>query len=100
MAITTEEKMEYSYPISMDWTTDEIIAVVQFFEAIEKVYEKGIQRDQLMEKYRKFKQIVPSIGEEKKIFREFEEVSGYSAYHAVKKMKEEKDITLLKLDTK
>lgn len=53
-----------------------------------------------MEKYRKFKQIVPSIGEEKKIFREFEEVSGYSAYHAVKKMKEEKDITLLKLDTK
>lgn len=45
MAITTEEKMEYSYPISMDWTTDEIIAVVQFFEAIEKVYEKGIQRD-------------------------------------------------------
>lgn len=79
--------MEYSYPISMDWTTEEIISVVQFFEAIEKVYDKGIERTRLMEQYRKFKQVVPGIGEEKKVFREFEEVSGYSAYHAVKKLK-------------
>ncbi|MEN0659264.1 UPF0223 family protein [Caldifermentibacillus hisashii] len=90
--------MEYSYPISMDWTTEEIISVVQFFEAIEKVYDKGIERTRLMEQYRKFKQVVPSIGEEKKVFREFEEVSGYSAYHAVKKLKESNvDTEIIKL---
>lgn len=90
--------MEYSYPISMDWTTEEIISVVQFFEAIEKVYDKGIERTRLMEQYRKFKQVVPGIGEEKKVFREFEEVSGYSAYHAVKKLKESKvDTEIIKL---
>ncbi|MED3642700.1 UPF0223 family protein [Caldifermentibacillus hisashii] len=90
--------MEYSYPISMDWTTEEIISVIQFFEAIEKVYDKGIERTQLMEQYRKFKQVVPSIGEEKKVFREFEEVSGYSAYHAVKKLKESNvDTEIIKL---
>lgn len=89
--------MEYSYPISIDWSTDEIIIVIQFFEAIEKVYEKGVQRAVLMEKYRKFKLVVPSIGEEKKVFREFEDVSGYSAYHAVKKMKEATDKDIIKL---
>lgn len=92
--------MEYSYPISIEWSTDEIIAVVKFFELVEKVYENGVRRDQFMEQYRKFKKIIPSIGEEKKIFREFEEVSGYSSYHAVKKMKELGDHEIIKLDKK
>ncbi|MCU9612249.1 UPF0223 family protein [Caldibacillus lycopersici] len=83
--------MEYSYPISFDWSTDEIINVVQFFEAIEKVYGNGITKKELMEKYRLFKQVVPSIGEEKSIFREFEQVSGYASYKAVKMMKETDD---------
>ena len=34
--------MEYTYPFSLDWSTEEIVDVVQFFEAIEKAYEKGI----------------------------------------------------------
>lgn len=80
--------MDYSYPFSTDWSTEEIVDVVEFFEAVEKAYEKGIQRDELMEKYRKFKKVVPSIAEEKSYFREFEEESGYSSYPVVKKMKE------------
>ncbi|NEU35490.1 hypothetical protein GN156_33080, partial [bacterium LRH843] len=39
--------MEYQYPISLDWSTEEIIDVVKFFESIEKAYEKGIEREQL-----------------------------------------------------
>ncbi|WAA11102.1 UPF0223 family protein [Fervidibacillus albus] len=89
--------MEFAYPISMDWTTKEIIDVVRFFESVEKVYDQGMERNQMMERYRKFKQVVPSIGEEKKIFREFQEVSGLSAYHAVKKMKESKDGQTIRL---
>lgn len=79
--------MDYSYPFSTDWNTDEIIDVVKFFEGIEMAYENGIRRDDLLERYRKFKEIVPSVSEEKTYFREFEEESGYASYPAVKEMK-------------
>lgn len=80
--------MEYQYPIQPDWSTDEIVAVIKFFECVEKGYEKGIQREMLLETYRRFKEIVPSKGQEKKICDEFQETSGYSAYLAVKTAKE------------
>lgn len=88
--------MEYSYPISIDWSTEETIIVVHFFETIEKVYEKGVKRNRLMDIYRNFKIVVPSIGEEKRIFREFEDVSGLSSYRVVKKMKESSEDILIK----
>lgn len=89
--------MEYSYPFSIEWTTDEIVDVVEFFEAIEKAYEKGIKRQELMDKYRKFKKVVPSMAEEKTYFREFEEESGYVSFHVVKKMKEASDDELIRI---
>ncbi|MFC4712579.1 UPF0223 family protein [Planococcus dechangensis] len=79
--------MDYSYPFSIDWTTDEIVDVVEFFQAIENAYEKGIKREELMEKYRKFKKVVPSMAEEKTYFRDFEEQSGYGSYQVIKRMK-------------
>ncbi|WP_175988720.1 UPF0223 family protein [Bacillus sp. Marseille-Q1617] len=87
--------MEYQYPLSIDWTTEEVIDVISFFEAVEKAYEKGIKKEDMMARYRKFKEIVPSKSEEKKICNEFEESSGYSFYHVVKKMKEAGDETVL-----
>ncbi|GHI01387.1 UPF0223 family protein [Neobacillus kokaensis] len=80
--------MEYQYPIDYNWSTDEIIDVVKFFEAIEKAYESGIERDELLNAYRRFKEIVPSKSEEKTICGEFEEISGYSSYRTIKKAKE------------
>ncbi|WP_423801599.1 UPF0223 family protein [Neobacillus sp. SAB-20_R2A] len=80
--------MEYQYPIDYRWSTEEIVDVVHFFEAIEKAYESGIERDQLMSVYRRFKEIVPSKAEEKTVCGEFEEISGYSSYRAIKKAKE------------
>ncbi|WP_413301557.1 UPF0223 family protein [Bacillus sp. 1P10SD] len=80
--------MEYQYPIHYSWSTDEIVDVIKFFEAIEKAYEKGIERDELMKVYRRFKEIVPSIAEEKTLCGEFEEISGYSSYRTIKKAKE------------
>ena len=35
--------MEYTYPFSIDWSTSEIVDVVQFFEVIEKAYENGVK---------------------------------------------------------
>lgn len=80
--------MEYQYPIDYSWTTDEVVDVIKFFEAIERAYEKGIERDEIMHAYRRFKEIVPSKAEEKTICGEFEEISGYSSYRTIKKAKE------------
>ncbi|MGG3466516.1 UPF0223 family protein [Neobacillus pocheonensis] len=80
--------MEYQYPIDYNWSTDEIVDVINFFEAIERAYEKGIERDEVMMHYRRFKEIVPSKAEEKTICGEFEEISGYSSYRTMKKAKE------------
>lgn len=92
--------MEYSYPFSPDWKTEEIIDVVKFFEGIEQAYEKGIKREVMLEKYRRFKEIIPSQAEEKSVFREFEEVSGYVSYPVVKQTKESQDGQIIFVEPK
>lgn len=89
--------MEYSYPLNTDWTTQEMVDVVQFFEVIEMAYEKGIKREVLMARYKRFKEIVPSQAEEKTICREFEEASKYVPYRVVKLAKELADGQVIKM---
>lgn len=79
--------MEYSYPFSPHWSTEEVIDVIKFFEAIERAYETGVAREELMAAYRRFKEIVPSKSEEKQLCNEFEEESGYSSYRTVQQIK-------------
>jgi uncharacterized protein YktA (UPF0223 family) len=79
--------LEYQYPIDYHWTTDEIVDVIKFYEAIERAYEKGIERDELMDIYRRFKEIVPGKAQEKTLCGEFEDISGYSSYRTIKKAK-------------
>ena len=83
--------MEYQYPISIDWSTEEIIDVMKFFELVEKAYETSISRDEFMTVYKRYKEIVPSKSEEKTIDKEFEETSGFSTYQVVKKAKAQQD---------
>lgn len=87
--------MEYQYPCSHHWTTAEIIAVIDFFQAVEKAYEKGVARDEFMSQYRRFKEIVPGKAEEKKVAKEFEEASGYSAYLVFQKAKQSEDNNII-----
>lgn len=89
--------MEYSYPFREDWSTEEVVEVIAFFEAIEAVYEKGIAKEDFMSKYRRFKEIVPGKSDEKQIGDEFEEVSGYSLYRALQKAKQAPDKTRIRL---
>ncbi|HEY4554096.1 MAG TPA: UPF0223 family protein [Bacillaceae bacterium] len=79
--------MEYQYPFSHHWSTEEVIDAVAFFQAVEAAYEKGIYREEFMDAYRKFKKVVPGKAEEKKYGKEFEEASGYSSYQAVEAAK-------------
>jgi uncharacterized protein YktA (UPF0223 family) len=90
--------MNYPYPFSYDWSTQEIIDVIKFFEAIETVYEKGMEREKLMNIYRRFKEIVPSKSEEKKLCDEFEQASGYSSYRVMKKAKEAQNGDWIKME--
>lgn len=80
--------MEYNYPLRYDWSTEEIIDVIAFYETIEKAYENGVGKEKIMDAYRSFKKIVPSKSEEKTLFKEFKEVSGYDSYRIVKDAKE------------
>lgn len=78
-------KMAYNYPLRSDWKTDEIVKVIAFYDVVERAYESSIGRTELMDAYRVFKEIVPSKSEEKTLFKEFEEASGYGSYQVVKK---------------
>ncbi|WP_369902892.1 UPF0223 family protein [Bacillus manliponensis] len=89
--------MEYQYPLDYHWSTEEMITVTKFYEAIEQAYEKGIQREYLMSLYRSFKEVVPAKMEEKKIDKEFQEVSGYSIYRVIQKAKKTEEQAVVKL---
>ena len=44
------------------------------FNAIEAYYETKVEGTQLIDKYKKFKNVVPGKAEEKQIFKEFEKI--------------------------
>lgn len=77
----------YSYPLDIEWTQEEMLAVMAMWQTLEDVYEKGVPATKFLEVYQQFKAVIKSIGEERKLGREFEEVSGYSLYRAVQAAK-------------
>ena len=83
--------MEYQYPLDLDWSNEEMVDVIKFFNQIENYYEKSIIGTELMKQYKKFKQIVPGKAEEKQIFKEFEEKSGYNSYKVIQEVKKNPD---------
>ena len=78
---------DYQYPIDLDWTTDEMVLVVNMWDALEQAYEKGIAAQKFLDAHKAFKTVVRSIGEERRLGREFEELSGYSLYHTLQEAK-------------
>jgi len=81
-------KSDYQYPLDLDWSVEEMVAVTNLYAAVEKAYEEGIVIEELLAVYQKFKGIVRSISEEKRLDREFEKVSSYSIYRTIKAAKE------------
>ncbi|AMB99009.1 hypothetical protein AWM75_02905 [Aerococcus urinaehominis] len=73
----------YSYPLDLDWTSQEMATVIRFFNAVESAYESRVDRQEVLDAYRAFKEIVPRKNEEKQLGRAFEERSGYSCYRVV-----------------
>ncbi|CAA4079793.1 putative transcriptional regulator [Staphylococcus aureus] len=40
--------MEYEYPIDLDWSNEEMISVINFFNHVEKYYESGVTAGDFM----------------------------------------------------
>lgn len=66
--------MEYEYPIDLDWSNEEMLSVITFFNHVEKYYESGVNAGKFMQAYKVFKSIVPGKAEVKQIFNTFEKV--------------------------
>ena len=79
---------DYQYPLDLDWTTEEMVIVTNLWSALEQANESGIATDLFLRRYAAFKQVVKSIGEEKRLGSDFEKVSGYSLYRTVQRAKE------------
>ena len=78
----------YRYPLDMSWSTEELASVLSFLNDVEQAYEAKIAAEKILASYQRFKKIVPSKAEEKRIGREFETASGYSLYRAVQAAKQ------------
>lgn len=87
----------FSYPLDEDWTTEEIVAVVEFFEAVETGYDEGIKAGKLKGHYKNFKQVVPTKSEEKTLFKAFKERSGFEPFTLTRQLKDSGDEDILKL---
>ncbi|KRN29390.1 hypothetical protein IV38_GL000274 [Lactobacillus selangorensis] len=74
----------YQYPLNLEWTTAEMTTVIHFYNTVEKAYEGGATAQAILTAYRAFKKVVPSKMEERQLDRDFETVSDYSTYQAVK----------------
>lgn len=77
----------YSYPMDYDWTKEQMEDVVNVWRMVELAYEKEIDREEFLAKYKKFKHVIPAIGEEKRWGNKFEGLSNYSLYRVVKEAK-------------
>ncbi len=49
--------MEYEYPIDLDWSNEEMISVINFFNHVEKYYESGVTGSDFMDAYKRFKKL-------------------------------------------
>ena len=76
---------DYQYPLDLDWTTEEMVIVTNMWTAVEQANETGLPVDKFLTTYQQFKTVVKSIGEEKRLGREFENASGYRTLQQAKK---------------
>ncbi|KGA98852.1 hypothetical protein AJ85_09205 [Alkalihalobacillus alcalophilus ATCC 27647 = CGMCC 1.3604] len=89
--------MDMNMPISLDWTKDEVVDVLDFYQAVEDVFSRGMERDKFLNYYKRFKEIVPSKSEEKQLCQQFDEQAEVSCYHAVKTAKEKQTGEMIRL---
>ena len=87
--------MDYEYPLDINWSVNELVKVMNLYQAVEKAYEEGIEKKELLNAYKEFKTVVNSKSEEKQLDKAFFKISGYSIYQTIKKTND--DFQLIKM---
>ena len=49
----------YSYPLDLSWSTEELASVLSFFNQVEQAYEQKADARIYLEAYKAFKKVVP-----------------------------------------
>ncbi|CAJ1187427.1 UPF0223 family protein [Fructilactobacillus sanfranciscensis] len=87
MAKKTDQN--YAYPIVEDWSMQELIDVTEFFRNIERAYdEHGVNRQKLIDSFRRFQEINPARTEQNNLRRDFEKNSNLDIYQVLKNAQE------------
>lgn len=73
----------YEYPLMPEWDISAVIVATDFYQAVEKFYEKGIERAEFLKKYQLFRELEPAKMIQKQLDQRFQAVSGHSIYQAV-----------------
>lgn len=47
--------MEYQYPLDLDWTNEEMMQVIHFFNKIENYYESSVKGEDVKKAYKNLK---------------------------------------------
>ena len=54
---------QYSYPLDLSWSTEELASVLLFLIDVEAAYESKVEAKKLLNSYKGFKLVVPSKSE-------------------------------------
>lgn len=72
----------YEYPLMPEWDVSEVIIAADLYQAVEKLYTSGIDRNEYLHKYRRFQKMEPAKMAQKQLDKRFRAVSGFSIYAA------------------
>ncbi|ADG41379.1 UPF0223 family protein [Leuconostoc kimchii] len=70
----------YTLPIESNWTVEDIVTVSNLIDGVLAVYETGISKRILLERFDQFREVMPAKSEQKQFDRDFEQQTGYSIY--------------------
>lgn len=73
----------YTLPIESNWTVEDIVTVSNLIDGVLVVYETGISKRILLERFDQFREVMPAKSEQKQFDRDFEQQTGYSIYKTI-----------------
>lgn len=70
------------------FNTEELVVIYSFFSLMEKNNKHPQKASAVLDAYKAYRNVVNSISLEKNYNKQFEEKTGISVYHVIKKLKE------------
>lgn len=81
----TEEIVNIDFDL---FNTEELVIIFSFYNLMQKNKKHSVKPQILLDAYQNYRNTINSIALEKKYNKEFEEKTGISIYHTIKKLKE------------